>query len=515
MVKIPVIIEEILKKRNIRDYKKFLFPSLDDLIEPEEICGIKKATEEILECLKKKKKIFIYGDGDIDGIGGVFLLIKFFKEKNIEFDYYLTHRLEDYEIEENLVEFLLKNNYSFLILVDCGISSIKFLRKCAEKNIKVIVIDHHKADIEILPKNHIYIHPEFCDKKIELSASGLSFKLFQNLIYYFPASFVDYISIAGLSVLSENVSVLNDNRIFIREMIRDLKNSKVKGLNYMVSKYLNLKKISDEEIRSKINPKFNSPGRFGKPEITLNLLLEEDEEEIEKLIKEIDEIDRKRYKILQKFTKDIENRKGFEERFIVFENIPESLCGIIASRCVEKYKLPFLVMRKKGEVYKGSGRASYDFDLYNFLKPIKKYFISFGGHENAVGFKFKEENFEEIMNYWKGLKICDIEERKIDYDAIFEIDNLKPEIFKYIELLKPFGKDNNPPIFLSTNVTIKEIKKGEEKKYWAKKGNAIFECEIIDNFNYDDIVNKTIFYTPTIEEKEGYFKISLQIHKIL
>ncbi|MCM8818201.1 MAG: DHH family phosphoesterase [Candidatus Omnitrophica bacterium] len=512
MIQIPQLLKDILYKRNIKieeEIIKFLYPSLNDLTEPSVVKTIEIATREIIKAIENKDKIFIYGDGDIDGIGGVFLIIKFLKDKNVEFNYYLTHRLEDYEIEETFVNYLLKEKYKLLILIDCGISSYKFLKRCADENIKIIVIDHHQTDIEKLPESHIYIHPFFSSKDIDFSATGLSFKLFQNLTSnYSNFTFNSYISIAGLATLSENVDLTGDNRIFVKEMLKDLRNSTINGLNLIVSKYLRENKIESEDIKKIINPKLNSPGRFGKPEISLNLLLEENEKEIEKLLKEIEILDRKRYQVTKKTMKAIENKKSFESRFIILDDFPESLCGIIASRLVERYNLPFLIMSRKDNIVKGSGRSPEKFNLYENMKKIKNKFLSFGGHKNAIGFKFHIEKKDEIEEYWKDLRVFEVKEKY--YDALLGIENIKPEIFEYLELLKPYGKGNPAPIFLSKNVIIKKIKKGEKNKFWAAKGDVIFECET-DLLKELEEGEKTIFYTPEFEKKDGYYKIYLKI----
>ncbi|MCM8772261.1 MAG: DHH family phosphoesterase [Candidatus Omnitrophica bacterium] len=512
MIEIHPILRKILHRRNIiseNDIKKFLFPTIDDLIDPCIIEMIEEASDTILKAIKNRDRIFIYGDGDVDGIGGVFFLIKFLQNKNVNFNYYLTHRLEDYEIEENLVDYFLKEKYKLLIFVDCGISSYRFLKKCAENGLKVIVIDHHQTELKYLPEDHIYIHPFFTLKEIDFSATGLSFKLFQSLSSNYFSSFSDYIVIAGLSVLSENLNLMDDNRIFVKEMIKDLKNSTIKGLNLIVSRYLNSSKIEVEDINKLINPKLNSPGRFGKPEISLNLLLEEKENELENLLREIESLDKKRYQITQDIMKNVEKFQNFDERFIIVENLSPSFCGIIASRLVEKYNLPFLVMSKKGNIIKGSGRSPENFNLYENLKKIKDKFISFGGHKNAVGFKFHSEKEKEIKEYWINLKV-EKREKECYFDIAYEIENIKPEILENLELLKPFGKGNPPPVFLSKNVFIKKIKKGNEYRYWAKKNDVIFECKVPDpkeikEGTYD------ILYTPEIQKKDGYYRIILEI----
>ncbi|MCM8804475.1 MAG: DHH family phosphoesterase [Candidatus Omnitrophica bacterium] len=513
MDNIPKFLREILYKKNIknqREIQKFLYPTLNDLSQPNIIETIELASEEIIKSIEKKEKIFIYGDGDIDGIAGVFFILKFLQDKNVEFNYYLTSRFEDYEIEEELVDYFLKERYKLIILVDIGVSSYKFLKRCAENNLKVIVIDHHQTEIEYLPEKHIYIHPILSSKGIDFSATGLSLKLFQDLVSnYYPFSLSDYICIAGLATLNENVKLTDDNRIFVKEMMKNLKNSKIKGLNFLVSKYLNDREIKVEDIKIKINPKLNSPGRFGKPIVSLHLLLEEEEKEIENLLKEIEQLDRKRYQIIKKVTKSIENKYGFENRFIIFDDLPESLCGIISSRLVERFNLPFLVMSKKKDIIKGSGRAPDNFNLYENMKKIKDKFLSFGGHKNAIGFKFNVKDKEEIENYWKNLKIENLSKNQEYFDTILDIEDIKPEIFEYLNLLKPYGKGNNPPVFLSKNVLIKKIKKGNEDIYWAKKGNSIFECKVEKNKLKEEI--RDIFYTPEIKKIDGYYKIILVI----
>ncbi|MGB9677440.1 MAG: DHHA1 domain-containing protein, partial [Candidatus Ratteibacteria bacterium] len=385
-----------------------------------------------------------------------------------------------------------------------------FLKKCTENNIKTIVVDHHQTDIENLPEGPIYIHPLLSPDKIDISATGLTFKLFQNLISnYFPFNLNDYICIVGLATLSENLNLTDENRIYVKEMLNDLKYSNIKGLNLLISKYLTKEIPEIDEVKIKINPKLNSPGRFGKPEVTLNLLLEEDEKEIEKTLQEIEQLDKMRYKTIQKIMKKIEEKENIEERFLIFENLPESLCGIIASRLTEKYGLPFFIASKKGDIVKGSARCPDNYDLYTEMKKIKDKFLSFGGHKTAIGFKFYLNNEKEIKEYWKSIKV----EKKQDdeyFDIVFDIQDIKPEIFEYLNLLKPHGKGNKPPVFLCRDISIKEIKKGQEKKYWVKKGNIIFECIFETTKKLENEI-KEIFYTPDIKKIDGYYKISLKI----
>jgi len=208
------ITARLLLNRNIktvRDIEKFLNSTISDLSEPFKIPFLDRACEVLAESIRRKEKIFIYGDGDVDGICSTYLLIKFLKRVGADYSYYLTHRLEDYEIKEEVIENLKKEGFSLLITVDCGITSIKAMEKAEKIGLNVIVIDHHKGNIRKLPSSHIYVNPSnfsLPDFLNNLSASGLTFKFLQGLARFFPGvnekELIELIDIVCLGVVGDN-----------------------------------------------------------------------------------------------------------------------------------------------------------------------------------------------------------------------------------------------------------------------------------------------------------------------
>jgi len=162
------IINKILENRGIKEKEAFFSSEISSPVDPFVVPGIKQACEIIKRIIEKKENVFVYGDGDVDGIFGTYFIIKMFEKTGTPFSYYLTHRLDTYEIEEEFISYLKKENISLFITVDCGISSVNFLKKMEDEKIKVIVIDHHIFDIFFLPKTHTYINPKLYNTATEI-----------------------------------------------------------------------------------------------------------------------------------------------------------------------------------------------------------------------------------------------------------------------------------------------------------------------------------------------------------
>ena len=525
--KISPVIIKILQNRDIsnrEEIEKFLFPNLSYLSDPFQIPGVKDACERVCKSFSEGEKIFIYGDGDIDGICSVFLLLRLCEEAGADFSWYLTHRLEDYEIEEDLIENLKRDGYSLLITADCGISSTRALKKASDMGIQVIVLDHHKGDRSQLPDSHIYVNPSICEvpKSLRyLSGVGVVFKFLQGMTAFLPGirekEICDFIEVVALGTAGDSVSLTGENRIFIKEGIERLSSTNILGLRILLEKLKMNFHCTYKNILFKINPKLNAPGRFGKPEVSLRLFLSRDEKEILYIIKEIEMLDRKRYSItskaLQKVEKEIEEKQGF----IVMDDFPPSLCGIIASRCLEKYKIPVLACSRNGDTIQGSARIYRGGDIYGILKSMNKYFISFGGHSQAVGVKFKEENLNIIREFWnEATKGVSYREDSWNFDEKVEINNLTPSLIKEITALKPFGPGNPEPVFLGEDVSVQKIIKEENnlKKFWIRKNEAFFECVAKNDekskcLTPDKKIN--ILYSPRFRENNGLYRIWLGI----
>jgi len=263
----------------------------------------------------------------------------------------------------------------------------------------------------------------------------------------------------------------------------------------------------------KLNPKLNSPGRFGKPDIVLELFLENDLAVIEKLAAEIDAIDRDRYRAVTRIMKKIESTCDTETGFILSSDNCRGFSGIIASRLSEKYNRPFMVCYEKDDFIRGSMRTPEGYYLHTVKCEMEKYMDEMGGHGQAAGFKCSAMHIEELKSVWNSTEWHT--DKIKNYDCELDIDNLNPvlikEIFYYLE---PFGKGNPVPVFLCSDVFIKTIRAEEDpsKKFWVKKNGSFFEAVSINGINLTCGQEKTdIFYTPYLRESGGLYRIFLKI----
>lgn len=525
---VPRLIKEILTARGFKTEEsmaEFLHSGISSLSDPFSIPSMRDACEALKTALLNKEKIFIYGDGDADGICSVYLLLKFFETVAHEVPYRLTHRLdEDYEIEDSLVDELAQEGYSLLIAVDCGISSFSALKRAAGANIKCIILDHHIGDSSKLPEQHVYVNPFMGFKWLEgtqnLSGAGIAFKFIEGMAHLLPGMrenhFHDFIEIVCISVLADFLPLTGENRIFVREGLRRLPYTRINSLAYLIDSLGLQSPLNQKDIMMKINPKLNSPGRLGKPEAALCFLMEDDRERIRELKDEMDRMDRKRYQNVVKQMQNLSTYREETEGFIISESISPGICGIVASRMAERNNRPYLVGCKTENFVRGSIRAPKGYNLYEKLKPVDKYMHSLGGHAGAMGFKCREEHLGKIKKFWEEVE-WERETAESHYDCILDVEELTPELIKEMrEYLGPFGKGNPEPVFMCRDVVVKGILRSSQKEkrsFWIKKKNGICESFLSDNVKTSPENGKkiNILYTPHFRDNKGLYRIFLVI----
>jgi len=511
------IINKILENRGIKEKEAFFSSEISSPVDPFVVPGIKQACEIIKRIIEKKENVFVYGDGDVDGIFGTYFIIKMFEKTGTPFSYYLTHRLDTYEIEEEFISYLKKENISLFITVDCGISSVNFLKKMEDEKIKVIVIDHHIFDIFFLPKTHTYINPKLYNTATEikyLSSTALAQKLSNALSFFIPFPFEENIELVALSTIADNCPVIGENRKLIMTGLDKIFSTEITGLASLIYELKIKNKNLINQLKMKLIPKLNSPGRFGKPEIVLDLLLSEN---VDKIIKEIKEIDRKRYQLtkihLTKF-----REKAEKETFLVESEILPTICGIISSRLSYEMNKPIAIASERNGIIQGSARCPELFNLFDFIKKTKNYMLSSGGHQQAIGFTFDKKFLNNIKEEWENFLFTGKEEN-FYYDAEIELVNLTPVFLEELSKFAPFGPGNPEVVFLSKNIKVEKImrKTDEELTFWVRENNSLFEC-ITKNFNGNKEILEgnfiNIYYIPKYRENNGLYRIYLLVKKV-
>jgi len=339
----------------------------------------------------------------------------------------------------------------------------------------------------------------------------LAQKFTKGLSYSIPVQIDENLELVAIATIADNCPLIGENRKIVKMGLEKIFLTEIKGLKVLIDELNISEKNLIRDLKMKLIPKLNSPGRFGKPEIILDLLLSE---KVEEIIKEVKGIDRKRYKItkdcLEKIKEKIE-----KETFIVEKNILPSICGILSSRLSYEINKPVAIASEKNGLIQGSARCPEFYNLQKFIEKTKKFIISSGGHQNAIGFTFNAEFLDNIKKEWENF-ILNEKEEVFYYDAEIELEKITPPFLKELSKFAPFGPGNPEPIFLSKKVKVEKIireTKGE-LVFWIRKGNSIFEC-ILKNPDEDIVGEKfiDIFYTPRYRENNGLYRIYLVVKK--
>lgn len=507
------VFRRILKDTGINNEKEtteFLFPEISHFSDPFLIPGMEESCECLADAIFKKKKIFVYADGDIDGISGACILTGLLSRIEAAFDVRLTHRLEEYDIDRDFVEQIRKLGYELLIIIDTGTNSQEVLACCEKMGLSIIIIDHHLSLEKHNSPDIRLINPNVTGTDIphlaNLTAAGLVFKFIQALkgyLSFFPEGHLHKsIELAMLGTLSDYGVLSGENRSIVKLGLKSLQNPLTEGLKSF-RQYFYMGRETDEikSVTFYINPKLNTPGRFGKPEISFKLLTAFNQDECFDILSEIEQLEKQKQKILKKILSGISDVPLTKNPFVLFEDIPVSFSGLIASRLAEQTASPALAAIKTRDFIQGSARSFGRADLFSFFSGNKDLFMSFGGHRNAVGFKTGHKKLNELQQYWKTIKtqkkkpvqqkICDI-----------SLDNLTIDLIREFQLLKPFGQGNPEVLFRTDGVKLTGMCKQEKKKsvVWVRHNGQLFEAHF--NENMKDLLNKeiSIVFSPKIKK---------------
>lgn len=519
---LPVVLNVLIKRgiKEVGQISEFLNPKISTLSDPFFIVQMKKACEIIEDAIYLKKKIFLYADGDVDGVAGAAILSLVFRSLRVPFEIKLTHRLEDYEIEPDFVHRVQKLGYDLLIMIDTGTTSNRLIEYCEKTKFPLIIIDHHRALINCELKNVIIINPSLKrgDNHFEsLTGSGLVFKLVQSLrgiLSFFPEEiFISCIELATIGTLGDYGLLNGENRVIVKLGLKFFENTSIPGIEEF-KKYFYVPKKTDEitPITHYLNPRLNTPGRFGKPELALKVLTASKDENIHGTLEEIDSLENKKRIILREMSGAITKIKITSPPFIIFDNIPVSFSGTFAARMSEKFQLPSLVAIKQRDIIQGSARSFDRLDIYEFFDKYRDLFISFGGHRNAVGFKMKEKFLGELKEVWKKLSLGNKPVNQIQdiYEINFEM--LTIPVLEQLQLLRPFGPGNPPVVFKSFPVQCIKITRREKSKIiaWVKQRNKIFEARFPSNFKMPDNF-LSIYYRPVLQKSGNLYTVWLDV----
>ena len=535
-ISISPIIAQLLVNRNIKivkDAEFFLNPSLLNLHDPFLMKSMAQAVARIKRAISGKEKILIYGDYDVDGISATALLSTVLKRLKADVDTFIPSRLEDgYGLSAQNISSIHKRGIELIITVDCGITAIVEVDILNSLGIDIIITDHHTPG-DKLPDTDIILNPlqEGCsypDKN--LAGVGVAFKLASGLLGKDDNWLYEQLDLVSLGTVADVVPLIGENRILVKNGLSELTHTKKEGLRALIEEsYLKGKEITSYHVGYILAPRINAAGRLGKPEVSLELLLTDNPKQASELAKMLTKKNRSRQKmedvVLRQAMARIETEVDFtRQRVIVLEgeNWHKGIIGIVASRIVDRFYRPTVMISMDGDEGRGSCRSIRNFNLVNALSECSDFLKRYGGHKNAAGLtidKMSLNGFKEKINLIANERISDenlIPSIKIDTEI--PISSLSKDLLEDLDSLGPFGFGNPRPVFTSQNLKIRnvpQVLRRSTLKMWVTDGNITAEAigfNMADSLPSDPLKQRIdLAYSCDLNTYKGITSIKLQI----
>ncbi len=514
---------------------KYLHPKIEDLHNPFLMKDMEKVVKRIFKAIENGEKILIYGDFDVDGITSVSVLQSALEELGAKCKYFIPQRLSDgYGLKEDVIIDSKKQGFSLVISVDCGIRATEVAEKAKEIGIDLIITDHHLPG-EKIPDAYAILNPKqknctYPEKN--LAGVGVVFKLIEALFTEkgFKEEARKYLKIVAIGTIADIVSLTGENRVIVKYGLMDLKNTKNIGLKTLLEfSGLKNKDISCMDVAFKVAPRINAVGRMGGTSAAVELFNSSDQEFVTKVVKDMNFKNMKRQheegNILKEINElTIKRPEIFKEKIIVVagENWHRGVIGIVASRLVEKYHRPAIVLSiENGEAH-GSSRSTSKFHLLNALKSCNEYLIRYGGHALAAGLTLQSDKIEvfrkKINEYAETVMSEEDFKPELKIDSYLSLSDISFKLVEEINELAPFGEGNPLPVFATENV---KLYSGpwllKEKHLKIKVGNVLQNFDAVwwkKGFLFDELIYQkkiSIAYTIHLNEHNGNTTLQLNL----
>ena len=472
-VGIDSVLAELLVQRGVEtfeDARSFFRPNLANLHDPFLMKDMDRAVERLHSAVVSGEKILIYGDYDVDGTTAVALVYSFLRRFTREIDFYIPDRNDEgYGVSMKGIDWATENGFKLIITLDCGIKAIEKTEYAASKGVDMIICDHHLPDND-LPKAVAVLDPkrEDCHYPFDdLSGCGVGFKLVQAYAERYGIAFetllplLDYLVV---SIASDLVSVTGENRILAHFGLKQLNESPRAGLQAMIDlSKLEVGHITIDDIVFKIGPRINAAGRMETGRLAVELLTTDDLGMAMQIGEKINDNNNDRKSIDREITQEAlemvqnGNSLAWKNATIVYNpSWNKGVVGIVASRLVEAFYKPTIVLTKSNGFVTGSARSVQGFDLYEAIESCSDLLENFGGHVYAAGLTMREERlqeFSERIDRFIGERItADMLTPVVTIDAKLDFSRITPKFFRILKQFQPFGPGNNNPLFLTENV---------------------------------------------------------------
>lgn len=462
----------LMVQRNISspaEANTFFNPSLDYLHDPFLMKDMDVAVDRISMAIKKNERILVYGDYDVDGTTAVALMYSFLKDQYSNVEYYIPDRYkEGYGVSFQGLDFAYQNNCKVVITLDCGIKAVEKVKYARTKGLDVIICDHHYPGDEI-PKALAVLDPKqpLCNYPYkELSGCGVGFKLVHaySRVHGIPFSKIaHYLDLVAVSIASDIVPITGENRVMAYFGLKRLNESPRTGLKEIIRESEVTKALTIEDVVFKIGPRINAAGRMETGSKAVDLLVSSDTQLAIGISKEINNFNIERRSIDRLITTEAmrmiaDDQRTVNSRTTVLYNPlwKKGVIGIVASRLIETYYRPTVILTESNGFATGSARSVHGYDLYQAIESCSDLLESFGGHMFAAGLTLKKENIKPFMDrfelYVNGTITEEQRLPRISIDAELSFSEINEGFFRTMSQFQPFGPENMSPVFVSRNV---------------------------------------------------------------
>ncbi|NLV19010.1 MAG: single-stranded-DNA-specific exonuclease RecJ [Bacteroidetes bacterium] len=447
----------------------FFNPSIDNLHDPFLMKDMNLAVDRLSTAIKKNERILVYGDYDVDGTTAVALIYSFLKSEKANVDYYIPDRYsEGYGVSTQGIDFASKNNCRLIITLDCGIKAVEKVLYARSKGIDVIICDHHYPGEEI-PEAVAVLDPKqpSCSYPYkELSGCGVGFKLVHaySRIQGIPFSDIaHYLDLVAVSIASDIVPVTGENRVLAYFGLKQLNESPRMGLKEILREAEICRLLTIEDVVFKIGPRINAAGRMETGSKAVELLISDNPRQATEISKEINTFNIERRSIDRSITTEAmrmisENNRSVNSRTTVLYNPQwkKGVIGIVASRLIETYYRPTVILTESNGFATGSARSVQGYDLYQAIESCSDLLESFGGHMFAAGLTLKKENISPFIERFEHYVNNTITEDqlfpRIFIDMELDFSEIDEDFFRIMNQFQPYGPENMSPVFVSYNV---------------------------------------------------------------
>jgi single-stranded-DNA-specific exonuclease len=459
----------ILAQRGIDSYdaaKRYFRPSLEDGHDPYLMKDMELAVERIVMAMKNDEAILVYGDYDVDGTASVALLYDFLKKlkPSARLDYYIPNRYkEGYGLSAQGIKYASENGFTLLITLDCGIKSVELVELARSKGIDTIICDHHLPGAEV-PKAVAILNAKQVDCKYpykELCGCGVGYKLIQALCKRFnlpDSAHLQYLEWVATAIAADIVPINGENRVLAFHGILKANTDPSIGIKSLMELSSIQHKMSIGNLSYMIGPRINAAGRMDDARKAVQLFIEKESNKAKELAIALQTDNSSRREADAKITEEaiemIESDASFPYRKSTVVFAPhwhKGVIGIVASRLLERYYKPTIVLTKSGEYWAGSARSIPGFNIHDALDECSDLLKAFGGHYFAAGMTMEEENLDAFSERMDAIatRILTAEQMipEIIIDAKVEPKDLTPAFYKILDQMEPFGPENPRPIF--------------------------------------------------------------------